>query len=52
MLLKNATVLNGDFHRVKGDLLMRGDTIAQIGEKLKRPANRNWIVPESCWFPA
>ena len=40
MLLKNATILNGDFHRVKGDLLMRGDTIAQIGEKIEAPGEQ------------
>ena len=40
MLLKNATILNGDFHRVKGDLLIKGDLIAQIGEKIEAPGEQ------------
>lgn len=37
MLLKNATILNGDFKRVKGDLLICGETIAQIAESIEAP---------------
>lgn len=40
MLLKNATILNGDFCRVTGDLLMRGETIAQIGEHIEAPGEQ------------
>ena len=34
MLLKNATILNGEFRQVKGDLLMNGGTIARMGESI------------------
>ncbi|MDD6176162.1 MAG: N-acetylglucosamine-6-phosphate deacetylase [Firmicutes bacterium] len=40
MLLKNATILNGEFHRVKGDLLMQGETIVQIGEQIEAPGEQ------------
>lgn len=37
MLLKNGTILNGNFERVKADLLIHEETIAQIGKSLEVP---------------